>query len=71
VIPSIRNSIGIVTALNPCIGHATEAHTTFKGVAQIVLVRGLMSKEMLDEDLRPEVLTLRQARLSIHSTTLS
>ena len=63
---SVRNSIGIVTALNPYIGyaHATEvaaeAHATGKGVAEIVLAKGLMSKERLDEVLRPEVLTCPQ-----------
>jgi aspartate ammonia-lyase len=38
-------------------------------VAEIVLARGLMSKEMLDEVLRPEVLTRPQAILPTHSTT--
>ena len=60
---SVERSIGIVTALNPYIGYAnaTEvaaiAHATGKGVAEIVLERGLMSAEQLDEVLRPEVLT--------------
>ncbi len=76
LLASVRNSIGIVTALNPYIGYAnatevaTEAHTTGKGVAEIVLARGLMSKEMLDEVLRPEVLTRPQSILPTHSTTL-
>ena len=75
LLASVRNSIGIVTALNPYIGYAnatevaTEAHASGKGVAEIVLARGLMSKEMLDEVLRPEVLTRPQAILPTHSAT--
>jgi aspartate ammonia-lyase len=59
----LNHSIGIVTALNPLIGYenatavAKEAHTTGKGVAEIVLARGLLTKEQLDEVLRPENLT--------------
>ena len=72
---SVKNSIGIVTALNPYIGyaHATdvaaEAHATGKGVAEIVLAKGLMSKERLDEILRPEVLTCPQELEPIHPVT--
>ena len=72
---SVRNSIGIVTALNPYIGyaHATEvaaeAHATGKGVSEIVLAKGLMSKERLDEILRPEVLTCPQELAPIHPVT--
>ncbi len=60
---SVENSIGIVTALNPYIGyaHATavaqEAHATGGSVYQIVLRKGLLTKQQLDEILRPEVLT--------------
>lgn len=56
----IDNSIGIVTALNPHIGYenasavATEAHQTGRGVTEIVLEKGLLSKEELDEILKPE-----------------
>jgi len=59
----LNHSIGIVTALNPLIGYenatavAKEAHATGKGVAEIVLARGLLTKEQLDEVLRPENLT--------------
>ncbi len=66
LLASVRNSIGIVTALNPYIGYANatevaaEAHASGRGVAEIVLARGLMSKELLDEVLRPEVLTKPQ-----------
>ena len=60
---SVRNSIGIVTALNPYIGYANatdvarEAHRSGRGVAELVIERNLMSAETLAEILRPEVLT--------------
>ena len=63
---TVRNSIGIVTALNPYIGYANatevaaEAHASGRGVAEIVLERGLMSASQLAEVLRPEVLTRPQ-----------
>ena len=59
----LHRSIGIVTALNPYIGYenasavAKEAQATGKGVAEIVLAKGLLTKEQLDDILRPEVLT--------------
>jgi aspartate ammonia-lyase len=59
----LQQSIGIVTALNPLIGYenatavAKEAHATGRSVSEIVLERGLLTKEQLDEVLRPEVLT--------------
>lgn len=59
----VRNSIGIVTALNPYIGYANasevaaEAHRTGRGVAELVEARGLMTAAALAEVLRPEVLT--------------
>ena len=60
---TVENSIGIVTALNPYIGYtnatavAQEAHATGGSVYQIVLERGLLSREKLDEILRPEAVT--------------
>ena len=63
---ALRNSIGIVTALNPYIGYANatevaaEAHRSNRGVAEIVLERKLMSPEQLADVLRPEVLTKPQ-----------
>jgi len=60
---SVDRSIGLVTALNPIIGYANatdvarEALATGGRVADIVLARGLMTREELDEVLRPEVLT--------------
>jgi aspartate ammonia-lyase len=59
----LHSSIGIVTALNPLIGYenatavAKEAHASGRSVAEIVLERGLLTREQLDEVLRPEVLT--------------
>ncbi len=56
----VMNSIGLVTALSPVIGYeasslvAKEALVTGKGVYDIVLERGLLSKEILDEILNPE-----------------
>jgi aspartate ammonia-lyase len=56
----IQNSIGIVTALNPVIGYknstkiAKEALETGKGVYDLVLEHGILSKEDLDLILSPE-----------------
>ena len=75
LLASVKNSIGIVTALNPYIGYANatevaaEAHDTGKGIAEIVIARGLMSKEVLDDVLRPEVLTRPHVLPSALSTT--
>jgi aspartate ammonia-lyase len=60
---SVERSIGIVTALNPYIGYANatvvaqEAHATGRSVTEIVLEKGLLSKQKLEEILKPEVLT--------------
>ena len=64
---SVERSIGIVTALNPYIGYANatsvaqEAHASGRGVYEVVLERGLLSKEVLDSVLQPEILTRPQA----------
>lgn len=56
----IRNSIGIVTALNPIIGYkystkiAKKAMETGKGVYDLVLEEGILTKEDLDVILAPE-----------------
>lgn len=56
----VYNSIGLVTALNPYLGYETstslakEALQTGKGIYDLVLERGLMSREELDNLLRPE-----------------
>lgn len=60
---SVENSIGIVTSFNPYIGYANatsvaiEAHASGGRVYDIVLERGLLSEQQLDEILKPEVLT--------------
>ena len=59
----LNRSIGIVTALNPVIGYenatsvAQEALSLGKSVTEVVLERGLLTREQLDEILQPEVLT--------------
>ena len=59
----VDNSIGVVTALNPYIGYANatqiaqEALATGRSVAELVLARGLLSRERLAEILQPDVLT--------------
>ena len=56
----VHHSIGLVTALNPYIGYdastrlAARALAENKGVYELVLEEGLMSKEELDKVLRPE-----------------
>lgn len=55
----VKNSIGIVTALNPYIGYknstkvAKEALETNRSVYDIVIEKGLMTKEKLDAALDP------------------
>ena len=59
----VKNSIGIVTALNPYIGYkastkvAKEALETGASVYDLVLKHGLMTKEKLDEALDPKAMT--------------
>lgn len=56
----VKNSIGIVTALNPVLGYevstqlAKEALETNRGVYELVLEKNLLSKEQLDQLLAPE-----------------
>jgi len=56
----VMNSIGLVTALNPLLGYevstmlAKEALETKRGVYDLVLEKGLLSKEELDWVLNPE-----------------
>jgi aspartate ammonia-lyase len=60
---TVENSIGIVTALNPYIGYANatqvaqEAHATGRSIYALVLEKGLLSREQLDQILRPDALT--------------
>ena len=59
----VRGSIGLVTALNPVLGYeksaaiAKESLQTGRPVYDLVLEKGLMSKEQLDEMLKPENMT--------------
>lgn len=63
---TVRDSIGVVTALNPYIGYkqatavAREAHATGGSVYRIVLEKGLLTQAQLDHVLRPEALTTPQ-----------
>ena len=56
----VKNSIGIITALNPVLGYevstqlAKEALETNRGVYELVLEKNLLSKEQLDNLLAPE-----------------
>ncbi len=56
----VLNSIGLVTALNPYLGYenstivAKEALETGGSVYDIVLAKGLLAKEQLDEIIKPE-----------------
>ena len=65
----VKNSIGIVTALNPYIGYkastkvAKEALETGGSVYDLVLRQGLMTKEKLDEALDPKAMTTSHALL--------
>ena len=66
---SVEQSIGIVTALNPYIGYrnatavAMEAHATGRGVTELVIEKGLMTRAHLDAVLQPERLTRPQAAI--------
>jgi aspartate ammonia-lyase len=59
----VEESIGLVTALNPYIGYenasmiAQEAQATGASIYGLVLRKGLLTKEQLDEIMRPESLT--------------
>lgn len=63
----VEHSIGIVTALNPYIGYANatavaqEALSSGRSVYELVLAKGLLTKEQLDEILQPDVLTQPRA----------
>ncbi len=59
----VHNSIGIVTALNPVIGYKTstriakKALETGRGVYEIIIEEGVLTKDQLDELLKPENMT--------------
>jgi aspartate ammonia-lyase len=56
----VERSIGLVTALNPVIGYeastevAKEALESGRKVYDLVLEKGLLTKEKLDEMIKPE-----------------
>jgi aspartate ammonia-lyase len=62
----VRASVGLATALNPYIGYenttmiARLALETGRGVAELVLERGLLDEKRLNAILQPEVLTSPQ-----------
>jgi aspartate ammonia-lyase len=59
----VENSIGLVTAMVPVIGYeqsaaiAKEALKTGGSVYTLILEKGLLSQEQLDDMLRPENMT--------------
>jgi aspartate ammonia-lyase len=59
----VRNSIGLVTALNPVLGYeksaaiAKEALRTGGSVYDLVLQKGWLSQQKLDDLLKPENMT--------------
>ncbi|MBK7105066.1 MAG: aspartate ammonia-lyase [Ignavibacteriae bacterium] len=56
----VKNSIGLITALNPVLGYETstqlakEALQNNRGIYELVLEKGLLSEEELDKLLAPE-----------------
>ena len=56
----MHDSIGVVTALNPIIGYknstkiAKEALETGRGVYELIIEHGILTKEDLDKILEPE-----------------
>jgi aspartate ammonia-lyase len=64
----VEQSIGLVTALNPYIGYenasmiAREAQATGGSVYDLVLAKGLLTKDQLDALLQPESLTQPRSR---------
>jgi aspartate ammonia-lyase len=64
---TVESSVGIATALNPHIGYeqatavAREALETGRSVYELVLRKGLLTRERLDEILRPEALIRLQS----------
>lgn len=57
---SVLNSIGLITALNPYIGYenatiiAADALKSGRGVYDLIIEKGLLDKEKLDDILKPE-----------------
>jgi aspartate ammonia-lyase len=71
----VEHSIGVVTALVPELGYekateiAKEALATGRGVYDLVLERGLMTREDLDRVLDPRVMVGIDARTSVDAPT--
>jgi aspartate ammonia-lyase len=69
----VMNSIGLVTFLNPIIGHhngdrvGKECARTGKNVREVVLELGLLSAEALDEIFAPENLMRPQYRGKVYA----
>lgn len=67
----VENSIGLVTALSPYIGYenstaiAREAHASGSSVLDLALKKKLLTKQQLEEILRPEVLTRPRSQISV------
>lgn len=67
----VENSIGLITALNPYLGYevstqiAKEALDTGKSPYQLVLEKNLLSKEQLEEILKPENMIQPGLRLDL------
>jgi aspartate ammonia-lyase len=63
----VKNSIGIVTALNPVLGYeksaaiAKESLQTGRPVYDLILEKGWLPKEKLDELLKPQNMTQPRA----------
>jgi aspartate ammonia-lyase len=63
----VEQSIGIVTALVPVLGYevsteiARDALASGRGVYEIVMERGLLTREQLDQALNPEAMTAPRA----------
>ncbi|MBW8769535.1 MAG: aspartate ammonia-lyase [Gemmatimonadetes bacterium] len=63
----VERSVGIITALVPVLGYDTateiarEALASGRGVYELVLSRGLMTREELDRALNPETMTQPQS----------
>jgi aspartate ammonia-lyase len=65
----VEHSIGIITALVPVIGYeisteiARDALASGRGVYELVMERGLLTRAQLDQALNPESMTAPKAAL--------
>jgi aspartate ammonia-lyase len=70
----VEHSIGIVTALVPVLGYeasteiARDALASGRGVFELVLERGLMTREQLDHALNPEAMTAPRAAPAVKAS---